>query len=534
MELLSSQLVGEAYRQRLREDLERASVCRFLVAYVSSSGIRAVGIPPLVRALQDPRSFGIASLSCICGYEALLDLQASLREPRLKYFLDPLVPPEESDEIVLFHSKLVYIALEGDENAVIYLGSHNWTGRALGPGRPRNAEASVRVEVPVLPGDLEGTGDTLASDVNRHLLQAYHLPACLPATEQHRRTFEQWYQAGCKNAPSTRGGDVIVILAVHRTTGTPVDAAQWQRLAGAGVYLQVFGSDGERIWNSGLPLVVLVWNSPEALKAADQPLMLWCRLSANNAGPDSTIHGTNQSAAPMAGFNAVIFSPDDLAARAASRVGRPTTITIWSGHEVEVFEIEFPTGHQNSSQVDAGLPPTFQFYLEVEQVVFPAEGARPQTPDYLWSRDTFAVATNRKEVRFVGVPGYLVPPKQAEEIRRCLQEVLGVGPGELIVGPLSGDDRPKSGKRTAVHPLHDTFIGPSIRERKEEFYRGAAQGSFLADLDPTTARHQSGGVLFYRQPEPLRRVQRVFTSRRNDLLATWWEAARRTRDAEGR
>ncbi len=131
MDLLSSQLVGEAYRQRLREDLERASVCRFLVAYVSSSGIHAVGTEQLARALRDPRSFGIASLSCVCGYEPLLDLQASLREPRLKYFLDPLIPREDSDEIVLFHSKLVYIVLEGEENAVIYLGSHNWTRRCL-------------------------------------------------------------------------------------------------------------------------------------------------------------------------------------------------------------------------------------------------------------------------------------------------------------------------------------------------------------------------------------------------------------------
>ena len=390
----------------------------------------------------------------------------------------------------------------------------------------------MRVEVPVVPGDLEGTGSSLASDVNRHLFQAYHLPACLPATEEHRPTFEQWYEAGCQRAPRTRGEDVIVILAVHRTTGAPVDAAQWQRLAGEGAYLQVFGSDGEAIWNSGgCPLVVLVWNSYEALKEAEQPLMLWCRLSANNAGPDSAIHGSNQSAAPMAGFNAVVFSPDEFAARAASRAGRPTAITIWSGYEVEVFEIEFPTGHQNSSQVDGGLTPTYRFYLEVEQVVFPSEGVRPPAPDFLWSRDTFAVAADRSQVRFERVPGYLVPPKQAEEIQRCLQEVLDVSPGEGKVGPTSEYDRPKSGKRTAIHPLHDTFIGRSTRERQEEFYRGAAHGSFLADLDPATGNRR-GKVLVNREPEPLHRVQRLFTSRRDDLLRVSREAALGSRQTE--
>src|SRR5262249_6084442 len=106
MDFLSSQLVADAYRQRLVQDLERAAVCRFLVAFVSSRGIDALGTERLARALRDPRSFGVASLSCLFGYEPLLDLQTLLREPRLKYFMDPIVTSDESQEIVLFHSKL--------------------------------------------------------------------------------------------------------------------------------------------------------------------------------------------------------------------------------------------------------------------------------------------------------------------------------------------------------------------------------------------------------------------------------------------
>jgi hypothetical protein len=205
MDFLSSQLVGDEYRQRLTEDLVRAKVCRFLVAYVSSSGIDALGPARLARVLQDPRSFGVASLSCSCSYEPLLDLQAMLPEPRLKYFMDPLIPSDESGEIVLFHSKLVFLLFDGQDKGVIYVGSHNWTRRAIGPGSPRNAEASLRLEVPVLPGDLDGIGASLASDVNRHLLEAHELPACLPATEGHRATFEQWYEKGCQRSPRARG-----------------------------------------------------------------------------------------------------------------------------------------------------------------------------------------------------------------------------------------------------------------------------------------------------------------------------------------
>jgi hypothetical protein len=321
-----------------------------------------------------------------------------------------------------------------------------------------------------------------------------------------------------------------VILAVHDTSRGPVDAARWQQLSRRGIYLQVYGAEGEVIWNSGgRPLVVLVWNSHAALAAADQPLMIWCRLSASNAGPDSALQGTNQSTAPMAGFDAVVFDAEGLAASAASQNRTPTTVALWSDRRVEVFDIQFPTTHTDSSQVDGETTPTYQFYLEIEHVVFPAEGPRPKAPDYLWSRNTFAVASDRKEIRLEKVPGYLVSPERAEDIRRCLQEVLGVDPGKGKVGPVSEYDQPKIGKRTAAHALHDTYIAPSTRERRDEFYGGAAHGSFLADLDPARGNSNQRELFVFQEPEPIRRVQRVFTTRREDLLRTWLEAALRLR-----
>src|SRR5439155_337709 len=124
--LLSNELVGDAYRERLQDDLDRAVICRFLIAYISESGIDSLGHERLARALRDPRSFGTASLSCVCGFEPLLSLQAILREQRLKYFMDPMIPREDEAEIGLFHSKIVFLLLEGQADGVIYIGSHNW------------------------------------------------------------------------------------------------------------------------------------------------------------------------------------------------------------------------------------------------------------------------------------------------------------------------------------------------------------------------------------------------------------------------
>ena len=122
--------------------------------------------------------FGVSSLTCACGYEPLLDLQSQLGESavRLKYFMDPQVRgSDEPDDITLFHSKLVYLYLptQNGGTSVVYLGSHNWSSRALGPGRPRNAEASVRFQLDYSPEHLAGEGDSIASEVNRHLRAAY-------------------------------------------------------------------------------------------------------------------------------------------------------------------------------------------------------------------------------------------------------------------------------------------------------------------------------------------------------------------------
>src|SRR5947209_20466719 len=78
MKLLSKELVSLDYREHLRRDLARASVCRFLIAYVSGDGMDSIGRHLLNRALRDQRSFGVASLSCSCGFDPLLRLQSEL------------------------------------------------------------------------------------------------------------------------------------------------------------------------------------------------------------------------------------------------------------------------------------------------------------------------------------------------------------------------------------------------------------------------------------------------------------------------
>jgi hypothetical protein len=525
MQLLSSELVSLDYRDQLQQDLSRATVCRFLVAYVSLAGLDAIGRHLLTRALRDDRSFGIASLSCSCGYEPLIKLQNGLSPSpgvRLKYFMDPIVrDADDAGHLALFHSKLVYLLMRGEQKAVIYVGSHNWTQRALGPGSPRNVEASLRLECDVAPGDLDGTGSSFAAQVNRHLLSAWSLPACLPATSANEPTFIEWYERGCRRADLGRLDEAVIVLAVRKGTGATPSSAEWLNLKGKGIYLQALEEgDGQLVWNSNDRVLILVWDSNSDLQSARQPILLKCRITTHKAGLNSQLRGTNQSAAPVAGFEAVVFDETELQALRSGARAMRSPVRIWSGREVHAFDFEFPTQRSDSGQVDAGVEPKYQFHLEVEHVILPAEGFGGKGPELTWERESFAVAEKRDSARMEEKPGFFVDPPTREAILKCLREVLLINLDAARVLPFSETDLPKVGKRVSQHSLHETYIGEKEREHRRELYHKAAAGALVAELDPPVQPGQedrrSRAAL-----DAIPRAQRVFTMPFKELLERW-------------
>lgn len=525
MKLLSKELVSHDYRENLQRDLAKASVCRFLVAYISKEGTDSVGRHLLSRVLRHDLSFGVGSLTCSCGYEPLLRLQSELSDVRLKYFMDPLVKEdEEPSEISLCHSKLVYLWLEREQKSVVYIGSHNWTRRALGSQGPRNAEASIRFEMDFAPEDLDGAGTSVASHVNRHLLDAWNMPLCLPATAGNEETFREWYEKGCRRSPSAPLHETTILLAVRRTSPGGDD---WLDLSGCGIYLQVLDEeDGQLVWNSNNRVLVLVWNSEAELAAARQPVMLQCRITTSKAGINSQLRGTNQSVAPIAGFEAVIWDDAELTAQTNSQQGRRPPVSLWSGRQVHVYDFEFPTPHADSSQIDGSVRPRYQFHLEVEGVIVPAAGDFSRLPDYVWSPESFSVAASKDAARVEETPGYFVEPEREQQILDCLAKVLFVQPKEAKVLPYSSADRLKVGRRISTHPLHETFLGPEWKEKKlrDEYYGRSEPGALVAELD--SQKTLQFDVADKEEPEELTRLQRVFTSPVDRLLEAWGEAAK--------
>ena len=289
MELLSEHLTGGHFLERLKQDLKEASLIRFLVGYVSTRGIEDIGRNRLIKALEHEKSFGVSSLSCICGYAPLYVLQEAIDENRLKYFMDPKmkkIKGENADpDLVLLHSKLVYLHLPDSGISVVYIGSHNWTSRALSPSGLKNAEATLRLQLPFDNDHLDGKGTSIAAQVNRHLIAAYQLPACLEASNAHALAFEQWEQIACGRSPNRNIEECVVVSAVLPDEFNP---ANFENIGKHGIYLRT-ERHGEILYEAGRNVLVLIWESKTSLENGFPPVLLRCTCSSKIPAPSASV-----------------------------------------------------------------------------------------------------------------------------------------------------------------------------------------------------------------------------------------------------
>jgi len=114
---------------------------------------------------------------------------------------------------------------------------------------------------------------------------------------------------------------------------------------------------------------------------------------------------------------------------------------------------------------------------------------------------------------------------------QCLTETLFVNLKKAKVLPASFFDQAKIGKRISLHPLHETYIGPREKERRNDFYAGAEPGMLVAELDAAEVaedgRRKSKRLI--EEPEPLERIQRVYTTPLDQLQGIWAKEAEHAR-----
>ena len=214
-----------------------------------------------------------------------------------------------------------------------------------------------------------------------------------------------------------------MILAVRPDNGPELTSQQWEALEDLSIYLPIWDElESRQIRQADDRILVLVWNSKADLVVGNQPVLVRCHLSTQNPSASSAIGGSNQASDPIVGFSAVLNDEDQRKARQKGESLYDMSARLWSGRFVEYYNFEYPTTRTDSSTVDAGVQPTYQFLLEVDQVILPEDGHWKGNPRRVWSRESFAVAKSKDDARVERIPGYHVTADLAEEIRESLSE----------------------------------------------------------------------------------------------------------------
>jgi len=213
--------------------------------------------------------------------------------------------------------------------------------------------------------------------------------------------------------------------------------------------------------------------------------------------------------------------------QAGSR-GQRSSLEIWSGREVELFDFEFRQQPSESTQIDGGVLPKYRFHLEVDCIVFPTGRDAPCDAKLRWSPESFAVARSEKEARLERVEGYFVPADLRSKILIYLTEDLLIDRRQAKNLPVAQQESSgREGKRISNHPLHDTFLGRQTELHRDEFYAKAKRGSLVAEIDhpkeTTQSEQQRRSV-----SEVIARVQKVLTSKLESLEIEWASIAKQT------
>lgn len=432
--LLSTNPVAGDYATSVRDDIRDASVVRFAIAFVTRAGLEVIG-PDLAPALRHPDSFGVASLTCQSflpdddtpSLPPLVELAARVGPEgpsRLKYFFEPMPQDagraggddDEVDDVRLLHSKLLFIQTS-DGRSITYVGSHNWSLRALGdahaaskPSRGdcyRNAEVGLRVVERLERSPLDGVGDSVAAQANRHLLACWRLPATYPADARDLDRYHQWRRLACPiqddPIPKVLARVILATLpegSIDSDSGT-AHWPRWAELVGKGVYIQALREEegNDELWKADGPVLMLVWPYPSApLDAANgvrptpSPVILRGLLSTINSSQGSDRVGNNRSPQPLEGFAGMAWSPLHLATarqleaqrgaghytdRLLSRAAYPGDgfrfVELPTGTKLQMYDFRF-TDHpseRTTRAVDMGVEVKYQALFEVTEVVVP-------------------------------------------------------------------------------------------------------------------------------------------------------------------
>ncbi len=431
--MLHANPFGQEMLGALRDDLDGAIWARWMVCYFNEDGLDALS-PSLERVLSNPRSRGLFTLTCACGVGAVERLAMEVQPPRgrLRVFL-PLGEGDRRDDARLLHSKMVLIVrrrqspapFETPLEAILYVGSHNWTGPGfrLDGGR-KNVESSVRVVAdwdPRTEADLlslaESGNGTTGNPIIDALCQMHTCFELASNTDlaDHGAIDELkgWTRANCQGEAINPGQTPVIVLtgvlgegvdAVSAKSGSVQAQIPVTALPRAGdlVYVQHYNSGREpEVFDSTVAWALLLWEHRSQLQNGEQPWLLLGR--ARNLGQGDTGDPSLGAVRWMA------FDPKQNSPLGASRGGlcRPQSVTVLptrlrsrgTALQVEYWSVVPVSGGTSSAQLNF-LAPDRHALVEIVAVRAPKHRAGDRT-ERVWEGTElpFHQGRNRKRKR---------------------------------------------------------------------------------------------------------------------------------------
>ena len=397
LELLSADPFDGEYLRRLRGDLDEALLARFVMGYVSGSGLSRLG-DSLVDALRKPGSYGLSTLSCSCDIAGMFGLWQKIgRGPdKLKYFLTHDDNKKPSPDSKFVHSKAVVIVrqnLDGappsEFRAVIYIGSHNWSAGALvqpsGLPEKHNVEATVRIETSWNHDWLEdastgaGAGNVVV-DVLRHIHRCWSFSSSTDlAGPKAKEEFEGWLRANCFDPDAPDMQKILLASGVLGPTALPAWGAPGPRgpapfrflRPGAGIYVQVHqNSEATTVFDSGAAWLLLLWPDKVEFSKSTTPWVVLCRPSELKRGGSSDVE--------LERFYWVLWDQRQDAALATSprKLPKPQELTLSPAGRGRAQYWDFtPAKPKAQNTLVDTAEPRAHVFLEIVAVVAPAAAA---------------------------------------------------------------------------------------------------------------------------------------------------------------
>ena len=390
----------------------------------------------------------------------------------------------------------------------------------MGPGAPRNAEASVRFEFEFDPRQLEGKGGDLPSKVNQHLRYLWGLHICQPATVANRPLFEDWADLCCGRTQQADDRNLYAVVSAvcesgptrhHRT------AQFWEGISGrrVGIYFQLHEeAEGKVLRNLQDRLLLLVWVGLVEFQMSKAPVLLFCRSTRQNAGPESELRG--KSGGDITGFRWVLWdSQQHQKALAGGGIGFGQVTKVRTGRPFRYFDLTLDPGAATASGIDQTALPKYQHYLQVEQVLIPkwleevsepddaaairsamsTGGPPPQDgpaandrPTPRWEPGDVAFS-RKKTVKKESLPGYRVDIHTQRAILRDLAEEfeLGSDAKRAKALPFAGEISGREGRRMSAALIHEALHDEEAVANLRLVYERRARGAVVPELDPRKA-----------------------------------------------